>query len=272
MEFDHPDFFKDENDYIKSFQTFAENSNKVVVNENISHFFKNAITFGLSDNSNYFVKKIKETKTGVSFDVFHDGKILMSNVKIRQFGLFNVLNALAAFSLSHQNGICLEDIKKGLLNFKGIKRRFEFLGFVNSAYVYTDYAHHPSEVSSILTTCNTLKKTNKAKTFIVYEPHTYSRTKTFLNEYAEALTNANEIILTKIFAARETNENGFTSPALAGEISKFGKTAYYFENEKFILRYLNKHTKKNDLILFCGAGNIDRLAERFVVSNPSDFL
>ena len=72
MEFDHPDFFKDENDYIKSFQTFAENSNKVVVNENISHFFKNAITFGLSDNSNYFVKKIKETKTGVSFDVFHD--------------------------------------------------------------------------------------------------------------------------------------------------------------------------------------------------------
>jgi len=276
MEFDHPDFFKDEDDYIQSFLQFAKRAKKVIVNKKIAHHFENAISFGLSEKADYYAKKIVETIHGISFDVFFDGKMLIKNVKIRSFGLHSVLNALAAIALSHQADIDKQEIKRGLFSFNGVKRRHELVGSLRvfcqkekssgKAYIYTDYAHHPTEVRSILRTFNRLKSKD-GKIHIVYEPHTYSRTKTFLGEYADALSLADEIILTKIFAAREKNTDGFSSLSLSGEVTKSsGKIAFYFESEDFILEHLKKTVSKNDIVLFCGAGNVDKLAKRIVES------
>ncbi|MCL2862118.1 MAG: UDP-N-acetylmuramate--L-alanine ligase [Firmicutes bacterium] len=275
MEFDHPDFFEGENDYAASFQKFAKGAKKIIVHEDIANYFgkwkqdnfclkSSFVTFGLSENADYFVKKIRAAQDGVTFNIFHNRKMLLKNAKIRQFGLHSVLNALASVALSHEAGANKKEIKEGLYNFKGVKRRQESVGSFNDAFVYTDYAHHPSEVNSILKTFNNIKSKG-AKLHVVYEPHTYSRTKTFLRDYALALNEADEIVLTNIFAAREINTDNLTSQSLAGEVTKCSdKPAYYFEDEDFILEYLKKTVQSGDIVLFCGAGNIDKLAKRFI--------
>lgn len=213
------------------------------------------ITYGIENQSaNFIAKDIKFNNDGfASFDVYKNG-IFYSHIQLSVAGRHNVLNALAAISLCDYYGINSEVIKDALLEFTGAHRRLEYKGSFNDISVYDDYAHHPTEIKA---TCNALynKKFNKA--WVIFQPHTYSRTKNLLNEFAEALSQFDNIIITDIYAARESNTYGVSSKDIADRLNS-SRTASckYISNFEDIVKYVKENAKPNDIILTLGAGNV----------------
>jgi len=144
-------------------------------------------------------------------------------------------------------------MKSALSKFTGADRRFQFKGMVNGAKVYDDYGHHPTEVAATAKALNN-KKFNKS--WVVFQPHTYSRTFNLLNEFAEALLAFDNIIVTDIYAARETNTYNITSKDLVDAIIKLGKDAKYIPSLEDCASYLKDNVKENDIVLTLGAGTV----------------
>ena len=154
--------------------------------------------------------------------------------------------------------IDIEFIKKGLINYTGAARRFEYKGEFNGAKVYDDYGHHPTEVEAVAKSILN-KKYNKS--YVIFEPHTYSRVKNYYKEFAKSLISFDNIIITDIFAARETNEFNVSPEDIINEIKKLGANAIHISDFDDIKEYLKNNVKENDLILTLGAGNVTKLSE-----------
>ena len=144
------------------------------------------------------------------------------------------------------------------------QRRFEYKGTVNNATVFDDYGHHPTE---IIATAKALMNKKYNKSWVVFQPHTYSRTKTLLNDFAKALLNFDNIIVTDIYAARETNRYGVSSQDLVDKINSLGKKAIYIQNFDDIINYLKENVKENDIILTLGAGTVTQISDKIVEEN-----
>ena len=170
--------------------------------------------------------------------------------------MHNVLNALGCIALCNYYGIDYETIKKALLSFTGAARRFEFKGKVNGASIYDDYGHHPTE---IIATAKALMNKKYNKSWVVFQPHTYSRTKTLLDDFAKALLNFDNIIVLDIYAAREKNTYNITSKDLTDKISTLGKTAKYIPDFNDCVNYLKENVKENDIVLTQGAGTVTEI-------------
>ena len=167
-----------------------------------------------------------------------------------------MLNSLAAASVALVYNIEPKDIRDGLAEFYGANRRFEYRGQINGANIYDDYAHNPTKVKELY---NAAKVFNK-KVWIVFEPHTYSRTKDLFNEFVEALNRYDNIILTKIYAAREKNTFNIKSEDIVEALNtKYNKGARYIEEYEDIMKYLKENLNEDDIVLFVGAGSINRL-------------
>lgn len=266
IELDHVDYFKSIEQIENSYSRFAAKTGEegfAVVNCCDKHVMKamegykgHLVTFGLEcKNADYTAENITFNGGCGQFDFVCDGEKLC-RIELSVFGQHSVADALAAAAASHVYGIKPEAIAKGLRLYSGASRRMEFCGTAKSgADIFTDYAHHPTEIA---TTLSAACKIGYDRVICVFQPHTYSRTKELFDDFANALSDngCSEIVLSKIYSARETDTLGVSSQLLAEEIRKTSKKAICFEDFSDIGNYLTEKTKEKDMILVMGAGDI----------------
>ena len=221
-----------------------------------------AIKYGIeNEDVDFLAKDIIFNEDGFpEFDVYKYGEFF-AHFKLSIPGKHNILNALACISLCDVYGIEKQFIQKALQKFTGADRRFEFKGLVNGARVYDDYGHHPTEVSA---TAKALTNKKYNESWVVFQPHTYSRTFNLLNDFANALMSFDNIIVTDIYAARETNTYNISSKDLAEAIIKLGKEAKYISSLEDCATYLKEHVKKDDVVLTLGAGTVTNIGPMIV--------
>ena len=221
------------------------------------------ISYGITNkNTDFFAVDIVFNKDGFAeFDVYHHNQFF-DRISLSVPGMHNVLNALACIALCTEYGIDKKDIKNALLKFTGAHRRFEFKGKINGiASVYDDYGHHPTE---ILATAKSLMNKEYNKSWVIFQPHTYSRTKNLLDDFAKALLNFDNIVILDIYAARETNVYGISSRDLADKLSSFGKDAKYIPDFDDCVSYIKENVQKDDIVITLGAGTVTEIGPLLV--------
>lgn len=263
---DHLDYFKDIEDIKNSFREFASHvpaDGCIIVNmddENTMDAMRplgrELMTFGLTDKADVWAENIVQKGPQSDFDVLYRGK-KFTHVTLHVPGLHNVKNALAACAAAICLGCGPLAVEYGLAAFNGAGRRFEFKGKFNGADVYDDYAHHPGELQALLDAAAPL---GYKRTIVIFQPHTYSRTKALFDEFVDQLRRPDMTILAEIYAAREQNTIGISSKDLANEIP----TSMYFKSFDEIIKTLRWTAAPGDLILTVGAGDIYKVGERLV--------
>ncbi|MCD7934281.1 MAG: UDP-N-acetylmuramate--L-alanine ligase [Oscillospiraceae bacterium] len=272
IEADHLDFFKDLADIQNSFCEFASHvppNGTLIVNmddantmEAVRPLGREMLTFGLTDAADLWAKDIRYLGTRSDFDVMYHGSVF-THVTLHVPGLHNVKNALAACAAAISVGCDPLSVKYGLAAFNGAGRRFEFKSKFNGADVYDDYAHHPGELKALLDATETL---GYKRRIVVFQPHTYSRTKALFEDFILQLGRADMTILAEIYAAREQNTVGISSRDLAVRIPN----AMYFDNFAEIVKTLRFIAAPGDLILTIGAGDIYKVGEQ-LTAQPVNF-
>lgn len=266
IEYEHVDFFKNFHEVLKTFDNFAnklsENGYLVLNNDDIgtrsiSNNKKcNIITFGIDNESDYMAKNLKKDELGYyEFDVYKRGNFLV-NIKLNVMGIFNVYNALGVIACSDIN--CVDVAKYAPITFSkfvNAQRRFENIGEYRKMILISDYAHHPSEIKQTLQGALAMDYEN---VYVIFQPHTYSRSKMFLNEFADSFKGVEKVYLTNIYAAREENIYNIHSKDIVEKLLEKDINCEYIGENYNIEKYLKKidNTKKN-IIIFMGAGDID---------------
>lgn len=271
VEEDHLDFFKDIEDIRQSFHRFAQklpSDGVLVINRDIERYEYlvdgltcRIVTCGKHRDSDYQAEHVTyDDMARASFDLLIQGE-KKAEITLGVPGEHNVYNALAAIALCRVLGIDLEDIQKGLKKFSGTNRRFEKKGEIGEVTIIDDYAHHPREIEATLSTA---KNYPHKKLWCVFQPHTYTRTKAFLEQFAEALAAADEVVLADIYAARETDTLGISSADIAERIEKLGTRAHYFKSFDEIETFLLENCVQGDLLITMGAGDIVKVGEKLL--------
>ncbi len=226
------------------------------------HTLAQVVTFGLrNDRANFIGRNIVFDKNGFSkFDVYRNSSYF-GEFKLSVPGIHNVYNALACIAICSSYGIAKQVIKTALLKFTGANRRFEYIGSYSNMDVYDDYAHHPSE---IMATAKAMKNKAYRQSWVIFQPHTYSRTKELLSDFAEALLEFDNIIVTDIYAARESNTYGISSKDLVHKIAELGKNALYISDFDDIASYVKGHACPHDIILTMGAGTVWEVGKKIL--------
>ena len=250
---DHLDIYGDREHLVASFNDFAHiTDSKVIVMDDLAIQTDKGIRFGFSDSCDYRAEIIKSEKGVTDFVV--DGEGQKTEVRLPMAGNHNVLNATAAFVAARQIGLEAEAIAKALVSFKGVKRRFD-IRVNNEKYCYIDdYAHHPEEIRSCLTAVKS--SFPKKRITLVFQPHLYSRTRDFMNDFASVLALADELILLDIYPARELPIAGITSEALLKKVQMNNKKIC---QKKDLINLID--SEKPELLVTMGAGDIDRFVE-----------
>lgn len=220
------------------------------------------VTYGIENNSaDFTAKNIIFNKDGfASFDVYYRNEFY-SNIQLSIAGNHNISNALACISLCHSYKLPTKAIKSGLLKFTGANRRLEYKGSFNQIKIYDDYGHHPTEIKA---TAKAIKNKQFKESWVIFQPHTYSRTYNLLNDFAESLLDFDHIILTDIYAAREKNTYNISSENLAEKIESLGKDVTYLSSFEEIVRFVKLNSKPQDIIITLGAGTITQIGPMFL--------
>ena len=268
---DHLDFFKDLADIRNSFHRFAKllpKDGTLVINDNIPDLEEitadldcRVIRYGNDSSLDYSATNILHDKKGeASFDLIKSGEFI-DRISLSVNGDHNVSNALSAIAVADLLGVPFSKIKEGLKSFHGTDRRFEYKGEVNGFTIIDDYAHHPTEIAATLAAA---QKYPHKHLWCVFQPHTYSRTRALLKEFAQALSLAENIVLADIYAAREQDPGDISSKTLQAELEKLGKKAYYFPSFDEIEKFLLENCINGDLLITMGAGNVVSIGEALV--------
>ena len=220
------------------------------------------IKYGIENkDADFIAKNIKFDKDGFpEFDVYKNNEFY-EHIRLSILGRHNVSNALACIALCDKYNISKENIKNALVKFTGADRRFEFKGIVNGSKIFDDYGHHPTEVKAI---AKALRNKQYKESWVVFQPHTYSRTFNLLDDFAKALLDFDNIIVTDIYAARETNTYNISSKDLVDKIISLGKDAKYIPTLEGCVAYLKENVKPNDIVLTLGAGNVTEIGPMLV--------
>lgn len=268
IEEDHLDFFKDIDDIRNSFKLFTEKlpeNGYLVINgdiENIDYFTSELncpyVSFGTSTDNTYSAQDISFNENGFgSYTLFINGKAAYK-VKLSVPGKHNISNSLAAIAVGDILNISSENISEALCEYKGINRRFEYKGSLGSIDIYDDYSHHPTEISAAISAARNVKHD---RLVVIFQPHTYTRTYNFLNDFAKALSKADLVVLADIYAAREVNTLGISSKDLQKAIQKEGTECKYFSSFDAIENFLLENAIHNDMWITMGAGDIVNIGE-----------
>jgi len=188
----------------------------------------------------------------------------LTGFKLSVPGLHNIYNATSAIIVSLVSGIDLETVKEGIIDYTGVGRRFERKGQYNGAAIIDDYAHHPTEIKATLSTA---KRFKKGTLWCVFQPHTYSRTISLLDEFAEAFYSADKVIITDIYAAREDDPGTVHSRDLVEKLQHNNVDAIYISQFEDIVKYLKENVKENDVVITTGAGPIYLVGEELIKEN-----
>lgn len=263
---DHLDFFKDTDDIISSFRRFAQltpENGVVIINGDdancrraVEQLDRKIMTFGFSPECDVRAENM-EMKNGVFYsDVLHNGK-LYCRMQLRVPGQHNLLNALASAAVAIHLGVPSEEFAGGMSTYNGVGRRFEFKKAWHGASVYDDYSHHPTEITAALKAARQLQPN---RVVCVFQPHTYSRTVSLLDDFAAALTLADKVLLCPIYAARETNTYGISSQDLADRIPG----AEAVNDLRHAAQRLGELVQPGDLIFTMGAGDVNKVVHYLV--------
>ena len=265
IDLDHTDFYKDLDHVKQTFLQFAKNTKAggtLVVNgdQNQLKDFCNqlkdlgCVTFGFDEGNSYRATNLVCVGGKYTFCVVKHGRFCCE-VSLSVYGKHNVLNALCVFATLDLLGIPKEMIKQGLKTFDGVDRRFSI--FISTTNVIVDYAHHPNEIKAFLQTANSM---GFDKIFLVFQPHTYTRTQSLFDDFVEVL-DGDEIFVLPTFAARENKINGCDGRDIVSGLKNKNKKATFCKNKKLLAKKLLKKAKPNDAILLVGAGDVDEMKD-----------
>jgi len=270
VEADHLDFFRDIDDIRHSFREFIhrlpqDERGYLVINGDIQHveYFLNGlscgcVTFGKSPEYDYAARNIRyDEQARATYELLVHGEPA-GTVTLGVPGQHNVYNSLAALAASDRLGIDRGTAIEALKDYTGTGRRFEYKGEADGMTIIDDYAHHPQEITATLKTAQMVPH---RKLVVVFQPHTYSRTKALMNEFAKALILCDDVIVADIYAARETDNLGISSNDLAKRINQIGGNAHYFGDDSKIIQFIKDSFGPGDLLITMGAGNIGNMAD-----------
>ena len=244
---DHLDIYGSFDEVKKSFREFIKKiTDKVVISKGLG---VDGITYSLNKKADYSANNISFSKTGYFFDLTTPSRIYKS-VFFSQLGLHNLLNAIGAFAISSQVGIDEKELCKALSTFEGVKRRFQLVLNSKKDIIIDDYAHHPNEINAVWSALKDLYPYEKK--CVIFQPHLYSRTKDFMNEFALALSQFDRVILLPIYPARELPIEGIKSSVLQKKIKS--KNIVELVKRENLLSYINNIPEK--IKVFLGAGDI----------------
>lgn len=270
VEADHLDYYRDIEHIKNTFCKFEDklpSDGTIVINtddENtkclIDNCKCNKITFGINKPANYMAKNIAFERDITTYDLYVNNKCLLK-IELAVPGIHNVYNSLACIAVCNAYNLDLRIVKDALYKFGGAKRRFEKKGEFNGATIYDDYAHHPSEIKATLSAA---KEKKKNRVWCVFQPHTYTRTKALLNEFSESFYDADNVIITDIYAAREKDTGDISSKDLVDKIKATSKNAVYMKDFNEIEEFLKEKLEPGDLFLTIGAGDVYKIGEEIV--------
>lgn len=257
IDFDHPDYFKDIEDVFDAFQEMALQVKKGIIacgdDEYLQKIQANVpvIFYGFDEDNDFQARNVVKSTTGTSFDVFVRNNYYAS-FEIPAFGNHNVLNSLAVIALCHYEGMAAETISDQLKTHKGVKRRFTEKN-VGDQTLIDDYAHHPTEIKVTIEAAN--QKYPDREVVAIFQPHTFTRTQTFLQEFADSLKLADKVYLCDIFGSAREQQGELTIEDLQNRI----------ENASIItedsIDLLRKH--HNGVLIFMGAGDIQKFQDAY---------
>ena len=265
IDFDHPDYFNDEYDMFDAFQSFVNQVKNTVVicgDDRLASKLKPAhaktITYGFNDGNDYQIKNVQTSTEYSKFDIYKNNTLL-GTFTMAIFGLHDISNATSAIALADINGISVEKIQESLDLYRPAERRFSEYKF-SSNVIVDDYAHHPSEIKA---TIDSARRKYAGKQIVaIFQPHTYTRTAKFLNEFAESLLTADKVFLCPIFASVREKEK------IVGieDLQKVTPGSEIIHGEEDF----DKLNFENTVFLFMGAGNINKLCHKFFEKNTSN--
>lgn len=268
VEEDHMDFFEDIHQIEASFKAFAHKlpeEGLLVINgdmDSVPYITENLnckiIAVGLGDHNHYSASNIEYDSLGNGhFDLLEAGNVI-DHIDLSVAGVHNITNALACIAVACHLDIPMSMIKKGLMAFGGTERRFEYKGKVNGVTIIDDYAHHPTEIKATL---SSIEHYPHNEAWVVFQPHTYTRTKAFLKEFAQILSTCDHVILSDIYAAREKDTGEISTQDLLREMKQYDVDVHYFPTFSEIEIFLLENCKEDDVLITMGAGNIIDIGE-----------
>lgn len=249
VEEDHPDCYHSIEELRETFVQLSSRSSLTLTGtcEMKGDFFA-------GEGGDYQARNIENVCEIYAFDIYKRNRFF-TRVELKVTGAYNVQNALCAAAAADILGISAEDIKEGLCAYSGTERRYEYVGRCKGADVYTDYAHHPSEIASVL---KAAKCSENKRLVVFFEPHTYSRTKALFNEFTRCFSEADVLAILPVYPARETPSMGIDSKTLCESV----REAFYLDSYEAAIDFAKQNVGEGDKILTVGAGSINELAKR----------
>ena len=264
IDFDHPDYFNDEHDMFDAFQSFVNQVKDTIVicgDDRLASQLKpstaKVVTYGFNEGNDYQIKNVKTTSENSEFDVYKNSELL-GTFTMAVFGLHDISNATSAIALADICGLSTDEIQQSLGSYHHAERRFTEHK-VGTNIVVDDYAHHPSEIKATIDSAR--RKYSDKQIIAIFQPHTYTRTAKFLNEFAESLLTADKVFLCPIFASVREKEKIVGIEDLQ-KVTPGSEIIYGEDN-------FDKLNFDNSVILFMGAGNINKLCNKFVEQNSN---
>jgi UDP-N-acetylmuramate--alanine ligase len=282
IESDHLDYFKNIEQIVKSFEKFvrlvppegaviAFDANPFVTTI-LRGLDRRVITYGYSVRNDYSAGDIEWNSEGFPSFTVYGGDTALARVQLAIPGEHNILNALAAFSCCRHMGVDHRLIAETLEAFTGTERRFDVKGVTaGGVKIIDDYAHHPEEITA---TIRAARKTPHRELWVLFQPHTYTRTLALHDDFARTLADADKVILAEIYAAREKNVHQISSKTIAAEVRAMapGKDVFFFDTFEEIAKFVRNNAEKDDLVITMGAGDIYKAGELILELDDESFV
>lgn len=277
IDFDHPDVYSSIDKVRGAFLKFAQqlpadgilvaNGDDRQVQKLIKEYDGRVILYGMSEMNNFVLRRISISQDQMFFWV-DANRTSLGEFSLQVTGEHNGLNALGATIVALEAGISLEKIKKALSSFGGSKRRSEYIGqLLSGAYLFDDYAHHPTEIKSTLKCFR--QRFPKSKIVCIFQPHTYSRTKYLFEDFVSSFSNSDEAIITDIYSSsREKPDLSISAKQLVERISSFHRACLFLPTLSDVVEYINKKDYgRETIIITMGAGDIYKISEKLKVKS-----
>ncbi|MDB9528512.1 UDP-N-acetylmuramate--L-alanine ligase [Oscillatoria sp. CS-180] len=269
IELDHPDHYNSLEDVVDIFRQFSQQTKTVIASidcATVRSFLNPDITYSVEvgNPADYTVTDVVYSATGTRAAVWERGNHL-GVLRLAVPGKHNLSNALAVIAAGRCVGVDFDALAAGLAQFEGARRRFERRGFYSGIQFVDDYAHHPSEIKATLSTARLLKEADVRlghgvkRIFAIFQPHRYSRTAAFLDDFAQAFNDADEVIITDVYGAGEEKPKGFSAQVVARAIAEYHPHVQYCSTLEAVSAVLTERLQPGDMALFLGAGNLNRI-------------
>jgi len=268
---DHMECYSDQNDLLKAFTQFANSvpfygsviacADEPLVQQIFPDFSRPFITYGFSDLATFRAEKVQFHEIYTDF-VVKEKENKLGEIHLKIPGAHNIKNSLAAIALASEMNIDFNTIQKALEGFTGVRRRFEINGIFNGVMVVDDYAHHPTEVSATL---NAIKHGWDRRLVSVFQPHLYTRTRDFYEDFARSFLVSDIAIITDVYPARESAIEGVSGELIVNSAKSLGhESIYWVKNKDDIIEKLMEIVEPGDLVITLGAGDIWQICDPFI--------